>query len=113
MASLFLIVALAGLVLVSCRSTTPSSPIQPSDSPLFELRPGENYIRLEGRPAFVLGRNTVGTDFKAYDEHFRHAGSAGKQIMRIHFTLARRQIGCRSSSLTWLTEGGRDDPRGV
>ena len=59
---------------------------QPSDGPRFELRPGENYFRVSGRPAFVLGRNPAGRNPPAFDEHFRHAAAAGEQFVRIHFT---------------------------
>jgi hypothetical protein len=52
----------------------------------LELRPGDNYFRVEGKPAFVLGRNPVGMNPKEYKEHFRHAAAAGEQFMRIHFT---------------------------
>jgi len=34
----------------------------------------------------VLGRNPVGMNPGAYDEHFRHAAEAGERFMRIHFT---------------------------
>ena len=68
---------------------------QPKDRPRFELRPGEKYLRDEGRPVFVLGRNPVGMDPKAYEEHFRHAAEAGERLMRIHFTfmLPREKAG--------------------
>ena len=59
---------------------------QPKDRPRFELRPGEMYFREGGRPVFVLGRNPVGMNPKAYEEHFRHAAEAGERFMRIHFT---------------------------
>lgn len=56
------------------------------EGPSLELRPGEKYFRMDGRPAFVLGRNPAGTHPKAYDDHFRHAAAAGERFMRIHFT---------------------------
>ena len=59
---------------------------QPKDGPRFELRPGERYFREDGRPVFVLGRNPVSMNPKAYEEHFRHAADAGERFMRIHFT---------------------------
>jgi len=54
--------------------------------PRFELRHGENYFRVDGQPAFVLGRNPAGISPKAYDDHFRHAAMAGERFLRIHFT---------------------------
>ena len=55
-------------------------------APRLELRPGENYFRAKGRPAFVLGRNPAGMNPKEYAEHFRHAAAAGERLVRIHFT---------------------------
>jgi hypothetical protein len=55
-------------------------------SPAFELRKGERDFRIDGVPAFVLGRNPVGVNPEAFDEHFQNAAAAGGQLMRIHFT---------------------------
>jgi hypothetical protein len=63
-----------------------NSPSQTGDGPRFELLPGDNYFRMDGRPAFVLGRNPVGMNPKAYEDNFRHAAAAGERFMRIHFT---------------------------
>jgi hypothetical protein len=53
--------------------------------PRFELRAGEKYFRVNGQPAFLLGRNLVGKSPKDYDDHFRHAAAAGERLVRIHF----------------------------
>jgi hypothetical protein len=55
-------------------------------SPAFELREGERYFRIDGAPAFVLGRNPVGVNPEAFADHFRNAAAAGERFMRIHFT---------------------------
>lgn len=85
MTSRFLLAAMAGSVFVWINSA-PLYPIQSGEEPGFELRPGENYFRIDGRPTFVLGRNPAGMTPQAYDDHFRHAASAGERFMRIHFT---------------------------
>jgi hypothetical protein len=74
----FLLAALAGSVLVGSG--------QAAEGPRFELRRDEHYFRVEGRPAFVMGRNPAGMNTKAYDDHFRHAAAAGERFVRIHFT---------------------------
>ena len=51
-----------------------------------ELRKGERYFRIDGVPAFVLGRNPVGVNPAAFAEHFQNAAAAGERFMRIHFT---------------------------
>ncbi len=71
----FVLAALAGSVLAGS-SLVPASQSQPGERPRFELRPGENCFRADGRPAFVLGRNPAGMNPKAYDDHFRHAAVA-------------------------------------
>ena len=81
----FLLASLAGSVL-AWSSSTPASESQPGAGPLFELRSGENYFRVDGRATFVLGRNPAGMNPQAYDDHFRHAAAAGERFMRIHFT---------------------------
>ncbi|MCY2992482.1 MAG: hypothetical protein NTY19_32065 [Planctomycetota bacterium] len=81
----FLLAALAGSALAWSNST-PASESQPGAGPWFELRSGENYFRVDGRPTFVLGRNPAGMNPQAYDDHFRHAVAAGERFMRIHFT---------------------------
>jgi len=80
MVNRILLATLAGSALAG------SSPSPPGEGPWFELRPGEHYFRIEGRPAFVLGRNPAGTSVAAYDDHFRHAAAAGEQFLRLHFT---------------------------
>lgn len=98
MRSLFLLAALAGSVFAAGgpKASPPSpagktgggfgEPALPLTRPRFELRPGERYFRMEGHPAFVLGRNPAGMNPQAYDAHFRHAAEAGERFMRIHFT---------------------------
>jgi hypothetical protein len=55
-------------------------------SPVFELRHGERYWRIDGTPAFVLGRNPVGVTPGAFAKHFQNAAVAGERFVRIHFT---------------------------
>ena len=81
----FLLVVLCLCLLAPC-STTVLSATPDGQPPLFELRPGEKYFRVDGQPAFVLGRNPAGMGPKAYDDHFRHAAAAGERFVRIHFT---------------------------
>jgi hypothetical protein len=66
----------------------PAAPVARSDttSPVFELRKGERYFRIDGAPAFVVGRNPVGVGPEAFAEHFQNAAAAGERFMRIHFT---------------------------
>jgi hypothetical protein len=59
---------------------------QASARPVLELRQGEKFFRLDGTPAFVLGRNPVGRNPQAYAERFQSAAAAGERLMRIHFT---------------------------
>ncbi len=54
--------------------------------PIFELRSREKFFRLEGVPAFVLGRNPAALTPEAFDLHFRSAAAAGERFVRIHFT---------------------------
>jgi hypothetical protein len=62
------------------------NPQSDTTSPVFELRKGERYLRVDGSPAFVLGRNPVGVNPEAFAEHFQNAAAAGERFMRIHFT---------------------------
>ena len=77
--------ALLILALVLIHSA-PALPVVPDKRPVFELRRGESYFRVNGEPQFVLGRNPAGTSPSAYDDHFRHAAKAGERLVRIHFT---------------------------
>lgn len=87
MSSRFLPIALTGLVLASCGILSAPVRGQTDDGPRFALRPGDKYFRVDGKPAFVLGRNPVATNPKAYyEDYFRHAAAAGERFMRIHFT---------------------------
>lgn len=85
MRNFFLFAAWAGAVLVGSHCPLASAG-EPGTGPRFELRSGENYFRVDGRPTFVLGRNPAGMNPAAYDEHFRHAAAAGERFVRIHFT---------------------------
>lgn len=49
-----------------------------------ELRRGERYLRLDGAPAFLLGRNPTELTVEAFDERFREAAAAGERLMRLH-----------------------------
>ena len=100
MKSTILVLAVLAFLPIMRAQDTPAKPKpadgpskQPGTRPRLELRSGENYFRVDGRPAFVLGRNPVGMSPKAYDDHFRHAAAAGERFMRIHFTFmpARRE----------------------
>jgi hypothetical protein len=85
MANRFHLSAPVGVLLGFCLGA--ASPAgEAGKGPRLELRAGENYFCVNGRPRFVLGRNPVGTSPRAYDAHFRHAAAAGEQFMRIHFT---------------------------
>lgn len=75
-----------GATLLCAVAAMAQSPVSVPAGPRFELRPGESYFRVDGRPQFVLGRNPAGMNPKAYDEHFRHAAEAGERFVRIHFT---------------------------
>ena len=76
-----------GLVLLlGCGCPLSAASSQSGEGPQFELRSGEHYFRVNGQPAFVLGRNPAGMNPAAYADHFRHAAAAGEQFMRIHFT---------------------------
>ena len=83
----FLAAAWSVWLLVSCGSNVFSASPN-GQGLLFELRPGEKYFRVDGKPVFVLGRNPIARSPKAYDEHFRHAAAAGERLMRIHFTFS-------------------------
>lgn len=87
MANRFLLIVPAVWLLVPC-SLTASSPGQTGNGPRLELCSGEKYFRVDGEPAFVLGRNPVGVSPQAFDDHFRHAAVAGERFMRIHFTFS-------------------------
>lgn len=49
------------------------------------MRPDSNYFQVDGKPAFVLGRNPLAIDAKGFEDHFSHAAAAGERFMRIHF----------------------------
>jgi hypothetical protein len=55
-------------------------------APAIELRRGERYFRVGGRPSFVFGRNPVGRETATYFGHLRSAAAAGERLVRIHFT---------------------------
>jgi hypothetical protein len=78
-------IALVAIVFVSC-SSEPEPTNQTGEGPRFELRPGENFFRVDGNPTFVLGRNPVGTSAEAFEEHFRNIAANGERMARIHFT---------------------------
>jgi hypothetical protein len=59
---------------------------QQTARPIFELRPGERFFRVDGSAAFVLGRNPTARTSDRFDEHFRSAAAAGERFVRIHFT---------------------------
>ena len=75
-----LFVALAALTIANRAADSDGA------GPRFELRAGEHYFRVDGHPAFVLGRNPVGMKPADYAEHFRHTAAAGEGFIRIHFT---------------------------
>jgi hypothetical protein len=72
MRSCFKLAVLAGALMAWSR-LLPAGEAGPS----FELRPGESYFRVGGRPAFVLGRNPAGMNPSAYADHFRNAAGCG------------------------------------
>ncbi len=75
----------AGVLVCACNGVIPASSGD-DGKPRVELRAGERFFRVNGQPAFVLGRNPAGMNPKAYEDHFRHAAAAGERFMRIHFT---------------------------
>jgi hypothetical protein len=85
----FYLSALAG-ALLGVGPTSAPAPRQTPDRPRLELRAGEKYLRFQGRPAFVLGRNPAGKSAEAYNDHFRHAAAAGERFVRIQFTFSPR-----------------------
>lgn len=56
-----------------------------SEGPRFELVSGEKFFRVDGRTSFLLGRNPVGLNATAFDDHFRNIAAAGERLVRIHF----------------------------
>ncbi len=70
----------------SAATEAPAVVSRPNETPRFELRVGEKYFRVDGRPTFVLGRNPAGMNPKEFAGHFRHAAAAGERFVRIHFT---------------------------
>ena len=82
-----LAVLLAALpTLLNASSTAAQAAPSETAFPVFELRQGERYFRVDGVPTFLLGRNPVGTNPEAFAEHFRNAAAADERLMRIHFT---------------------------
>jgi hypothetical protein len=79
--------AIVAMLTALLNSPLPAAQVAQSDtSPVFEVRKGERYFRIDGAPAFVLGRNPVGVSPEAFAEHFQKAAAAGERFMRIHFT---------------------------
>ena len=68
----------------SC-STMSGITFQRVDGPRFKLLAGEKFFHVNGRPAFILGRNPVGMDAAAFDNHFRNIAATGERLVRIHF----------------------------
>jgi hypothetical protein len=83
-----LLAALVATLPACLGSSLPAAQVTESDTtpPAFELRKGERYFRIDGAPAFVLGRNPVGVSPEAFAGHFQKAAAAGERFMRIHFT---------------------------
>lgn len=50
------------------------------------LRPGESYLRLDGTPRFLLGRNPTGWETGQFTPLFRAARDSGEKLVRIHLT---------------------------
>jgi hypothetical protein len=86
--SLFALAALVATLSALWTSPLPAAQASRPDttSPVFELREGERYFRIAGVPAFVMGRNPVGVNPRAFAEHFLKAAAAGERFVRIHFT---------------------------
>jgi hypothetical protein len=83
---LLLLMAALACSMAAWGKPAPPAPNPSGEAPRFELRAGENFFRVDGRPTFVLGRNPAATTPPAYDAHFRHAAEAGERFVRIHFT---------------------------
>lgn len=76
MKRIFTVILLLSLVL-SC--------LAHSSVPMFELRAGENYFRVDGTQRVVVGRNPVAMSSDAFAEHFKNMAAAGESFARIHF----------------------------
>jgi hypothetical protein len=95
MSSRFLLIALAGLVLGSVGTPSVSLRGQTDNGPRFELRPGSNYFQVDGKPAFVLGRNPVAIKPEAFEEHFRHAAAFVRGVDYTGFAPVPRELSGR------------------
>lgn len=51
------------------------------------LIPGESYLRLDGKPRFLLGRNATGWSMEQFTEQFGWAREAGERIVRLHLSI--------------------------
>jgi hypothetical protein len=54
-------------------------------APVFELRKGENYFRVDCTQRVVFGRNPAAMSSDAFAEHFKNMAAAGETFARIHF----------------------------
>ncbi|MEI7947085.1 MAG: cellulase family glycosylhydrolase [bacterium] len=83
-AGLFALVVLATGALAS---SNPESQVKSNrgEGSRFELLQGEKFFRVDGKSAFMLGRNPVGMNATAFDDHFRNIAAAGERLVRIHF----------------------------
>lgn len=71
------------LIILICAAA--SSGAQPSSpSPVWELRKGEFYFRVNGVPSFVMGRNPTEGTIEAFDQDFGIAAASGEKIVRLH-----------------------------
>ncbi|MEW6360161.1 MAG: hypothetical protein AB1696_27755 [Planctomycetota bacterium] len=52
----------------------------------IDLRCGEFYFRIGGRPSFILGRNPTGWKVEQFGPLFEWAAGSGETLMRIHLT---------------------------
>ena len=81
---LFALAVLATGVFASSISE-PQTKSNRGEGPRFELLPGDKFFRIDGKSAFMLGRNPVGMNATAFEDHFRNIAAAGERLVRIHF----------------------------
>jgi hypothetical protein len=58
--------------------------LSPGWAQTVTLIPGEPYLRLDGKPTFLLGRNATGWSTEQFAEQFGWAREAGERIVRLH-----------------------------
>lgn len=57
---------------------------EPGASRAPTMRAGDRWIRVRGRPGFVMGRNPTERTVEAFEERFREMEAAGESLARLH-----------------------------